>query len=103
MANAYSDEYLMHHGVKGQRWGIRRYQNKDGSLKKKEKRNRNEDRSLKKKEKRNRRYLIGGLLATGSAFAVANRYLFKLPIKEAPAKLISKGFDFVKKSVGGAL
>ena len=23
--------YLMHHGVKGQRWGIRRYQNKDGT------------------------------------------------------------------------
>ena len=23
---------LMHYGVKGQRWGIRRYQNKDGSL-----------------------------------------------------------------------
>lgn len=24
--------YLVHHGVKGQRWGIRRYQNPDGSL-----------------------------------------------------------------------
>ena len=23
---------LYHHGVKGQRWGVRRYQNKDGSL-----------------------------------------------------------------------
>lgn len=27
----YSDE-LYHHGIKGQRWGIRRYQNKDGTL-----------------------------------------------------------------------
>lgn len=27
----YSDE-LYHHGIKGQRWGIRRFQNKDGSL-----------------------------------------------------------------------
>ena len=28
----YSPSYLMHHGIKGQRWGIRRYQNVDGSL-----------------------------------------------------------------------
>lgn len=25
-------EYLAHHGIKGQRWGVRRYQNPDGSL-----------------------------------------------------------------------
>lgn len=24
--------YLMHHGIKGQKWGIRRFQNEDGSL-----------------------------------------------------------------------
>lgn len=26
------DAYLIHHGIKGQRWGIRRYQNEDGTL-----------------------------------------------------------------------
>lgn len=31
-ASAYSQEYLAHHGIKGQRWGVRRFQNPDGSL-----------------------------------------------------------------------
>ena len=26
------DDYLAHHGIKGQRWGVRRYQNPDGTL-----------------------------------------------------------------------
>ena len=24
--------YIKHHGIKGQKWGVRRFQNKDGSL-----------------------------------------------------------------------
>lgn len=27
-----SNNYICHHGVKGQRWGVRRYQNADGTL-----------------------------------------------------------------------
>lgn len=32
MTYVINNDYLMHHGIKGQKWGIRRYQNLDGTL-----------------------------------------------------------------------
>ena len=48
-----STYYLAHHGVKGMKWGIRRYQNVDGSLKSSNKNIGLEDALNKEKKKRN--------------------------------------------------
>ena len=47
------DDYLMHHGVKGQKWGVRRYQNYDGTLKSAGKRQYRTDKGYKKRSSTN--------------------------------------------------
>ena len=44
------NQVIYHHGIKGMRWGVRRYQNKDGSLTKLGKKRRGADDKDEKKE-----------------------------------------------------
>ena len=119
MYQVYNDEYLMHHGIKGMHWGVRRYQNVDGSLtekgykhykvnadgsfkseKKKQKYIRDSEKIAKREKTKARRYFIGGIVATGLAFAVANRAIFKTPVKDIVEERAKKGSDFIKTQTG---
>lgn len=93
-----NDNHLEHHGIKGQHWGIRRFQNEDGSLtaKGKEHYGVSEDSSSKKSKigsfiSRHKKGLAiaGGLLAAGVA-AVAISQI-------ANNKSVQKGSEATQK------
>lgn len=83
MNEAYQD-YLAHHGIKGQKWGVRRYQNEDGSLTSAGKK-RAESGDPKKKElseeerqaRRDKAKKIAGIAAAVAVTAVAAHYVSK--------------------------
>ena len=68
---------LVHHGIKGQRWGVRRYQNEDGSLtaagKKREEKTDSKTTAPNNERKKNiaKKIAIGSGIAVGSIATVA--------------------------------
>lgn len=73
---------LYHHGIKGQRWGVRRFQNEDGSYTAagKQRRGMHSKRSKEKIElsEKQKKYIKIGLIAGGAALAlVGGYYLYK--------------------------
>lgn len=70
-ADDYDDSYLSHHGILGMKWGIRRFQNKDGSLTSEGKKHREENDSKdnimeqpKTKKKRDMSKIQKGMAST---------------------------------------
>ena len=86
------NEELCHHGIKGQKWGVRRFQNKDGSLTSTSKKRRdNED----EKQKRRKVLIRSGQIAAGIAISIIGAKIATDPhIRDLAYKAIS-----VKKSV----
>ena len=73
---AYDSNYIQHHGIKGQKWGVRRYRNEDGSL----------------TEEGKKRYGVG-TRDIGDAFKDLNKQDTKLKAKAATAMAIGLTAD----------
>ena len=72
--------YLVHHGIKGQRWGVRRFQNEDGSLTSagKKKYNVNEDGTVNMKDSYRKGQNVRGAIKGLAGAALVTRGVTKL-------------------------
>ena len=91
----YSDDELAHHGIKGQRWGVRRFQNRDGTrtaagkARAKETTGQTEKKGLTDQQKR--AIKIGAAVVGASLVAAGGVYLYKT------GKIGNKGQEYISK------
>jgi len=95
------ESYLVHHGIKGMHWGIRRYQNPDGSLTETGKSRYGGDaKTSGLSAERKQQLAKGAKLAAGFAVGVAAGYAISKSNPAVLNKLISNGSKFVANHKG---
>ena len=92
-------KYLVHYGIKGQKWGVRRYQNKDGSYTSAGKRRRREN-SSDYEETRELRKLSAKKLSNEELRKLKKRMNLEAEYNRLNPRGIFRGQQLAKTAIG---
>lgn len=96
------EEIIYHHGVKGQKWGVRRYQNEDGSLTPAGKKRYAEDADSEVKESRKQDVKNRRTLSVSELEAKIKRLKLERELKSLTEEDISPGKKATKEILSSA-
>lgn len=100
---------LYHHGIKGQKWGVRRFQNEDGSLTESGKHRYNDNYSYQQRIRDSKLYGKGSVkrinkrMNSGESISSARHNEVVRKERTVKAKKMAKTIGIAGVSVGGAL